>query len=448
MKRNIKAIAELVRAGIASEQDMADLGADNLLSIKSDGEHAHYRFFAMDDGVDVGASLRDVEEITARAASTEDDARVKRNDVVSTEHVDRMGDIIRQKGLDLTHYKKNPTVLYGHDSGSAFGGNSAASLTAGLPIGTAKGLRRAKLADGVLATLSDTHFFPVGVNPKGDLVYQIVQAGGLPGRSIGFIPHDLYVPESEEERTKLGLGRFGFDIRKSEQLEYSVVPVPANAHALGEKAIKAARAVLDEFGRQSAGAKQLAAEVWSELPVTEARWFEIRRAKARSRIVVPAMPKAAPAAEDELELEQPAALEPPAEQPVADTRAHEGAEEHAGLEHLEPDEYEQLELHLTAAGLTELARALDSLVRSHTLLIERFEALEQSHKAISDALRTAAHSPDHLADTSRGGCEAGNGPPRNPDETSEGPGEDFYSEALAYVRKKPIKTALRVPPVS
>jgi len=38
--------------------------------------------------------------------------------VISNEEVDRDGDIVSLKGWDLSHFKKNPVVLFGHDHNS------------------------------------------------------------------------------------------------------------------------------------------------------------------------------------------------------------------------------------------------------------------------------------------------------------------------------------------
>src|SRR3979490_2369715 len=35
--------------------------------------------------------------------------------IISTEVTDRAGEIVKQDGWDLTHYKNNPIVLWGHD---------------------------------------------------------------------------------------------------------------------------------------------------------------------------------------------------------------------------------------------------------------------------------------------------------------------------------------------
>src|SRR5712672_1326038 len=35
--------------------------------------------------------------------------------IISTEVTDRAGEIVRQSGWDLTNYKNNPIVLWGHD---------------------------------------------------------------------------------------------------------------------------------------------------------------------------------------------------------------------------------------------------------------------------------------------------------------------------------------------
>ena len=41
--------------------------------------------------------------------------------VLSDEGVDRMGDVIRASGWDLTHFKANPIALFGHDHSNILG---------------------------------------------------------------------------------------------------------------------------------------------------------------------------------------------------------------------------------------------------------------------------------------------------------------------------------------
>jgi hypothetical protein len=65
-------------------------------------------------------------------------------------------------------------------------------------------------------------FTPEEVNPDGFKVHQLVEAGFLRAVSVGFRPLE-YTYNAERE---------GYDFKRAELLEVSVVPVPANQEAL------------------------------------------------------------------------------------------------------------------------------------------------------------------------------------------------------------------------
>ena len=123
---------------------------------------------------------------------------------ITTETPDRVGDSVKAAGLSLTNYKKNPVVLWAHDY-------------AGLPIGKAVSIVAS--ATGVKAIVR----FATAENPMAATVYNLVRAGYLSAVSIGF--RALEVAANEYD---------GWDITKSELLEFSVVPVPMHPEALIE----------------------------------------------------------------------------------------------------------------------------------------------------------------------------------------------------------------------
>lgn len=122
--------------------------------------------------------------------------------VISTEHPDRMQDVIKQDGWQLERYKANPIVLWGHDYKQ-------------LPIGVCTNLyvgeyegKSALIAEGKFAD----HEFAQVIRKLYDS--KIVRA-----TSVGFIPkkfdeHDMSI------------------ITIAELLEFSFVSVPANPYAL------------------------------------------------------------------------------------------------------------------------------------------------------------------------------------------------------------------------
>jgi HK97 family phage prohead protease len=124
---------------------------------------------------------------------------------VSTAAVDRMGDIIEQEGIDLKHYRKNPVVLWAHDYATP-------------PIG--KSLWIKKQDGGLISKMqfADTAF--------AQEIFSLYKGGFLKAFSIGFIPKEFEPIDKNE-------GMFGARrYKKTEMLEYSAVPVPANPEAL------------------------------------------------------------------------------------------------------------------------------------------------------------------------------------------------------------------------
>jgi HK97 family phage prohead protease len=117
--------------------------------------------------------------------------------IVSTNSVDRHGEIVDIEGLDLRPYLANPVVLWAHDASS-------------LPVAKTIGL--IKEGGRLIARMQ----FAVKESAFAKEVYDLLVGGYLNAFSIGFVPHEMD----------------GNRYTKGELLEYSVVPVPANAEAL------------------------------------------------------------------------------------------------------------------------------------------------------------------------------------------------------------------------
>lgn len=123
---------------------------------------------------------------------------------VSTDTVDRMGDILDPAGVDLGNYKKNPVVLWAHDYTK-------------LPIGKAQWIKRD--GNGILSKVKfASHEF-------AQEVFQLYKEGFLKAFSVGFIPKEW----EDKENKKGAMNRV---YTKWEMLEYSAVPVPANPDAV------------------------------------------------------------------------------------------------------------------------------------------------------------------------------------------------------------------------
>lgn len=142
---------------------------------------------------------------TERLKSRSDELAAAR---ISTEEVDRDGDIVRAAGLDLAAYKQNPVVLYAHDSHE-------------VPVGRAVEV----VAEPGIGVRAQWRWN--ASDPLGGRVKQAWDAGFLNATSIGFRP----IRYTENKHG-------GLTFQEAELYEFSVVPVPANAGALrGLKAL-------------------------------------------------------------------------------------------------------------------------------------------------------------------------------------------------------------------
>lgn len=124
--------------------------------------------------------------------------------IVASEDVDRDGEILDLKGLDIKRYMKNPIVLWAHDYSQP-------------PI--AKTVELVKEEAGKLRAKVK---FAVAQYPFAKLIYELVKDGFQNASSIGFIPKEGEFDEAKN----------AFRFTKSEMLEFSMVPVPANPFAL------------------------------------------------------------------------------------------------------------------------------------------------------------------------------------------------------------------------
>lgn len=126
--------------------------------------------------------------------------------ICSTGKPDRMGDVIIQNGIDLTAYRTNPVVLWGH--------------SADVPVARAIEI---DVKDGKLQ--ATVQFPPEGEDEDSDWVYSKIKAGIVNATSVGFIPLD-YEPLDAKNPWD------GYKFKTSELLEFSFVSVPANSGCL------------------------------------------------------------------------------------------------------------------------------------------------------------------------------------------------------------------------
>lgn len=133
----------------------------------------------------------------------ETDARSVRF-VLSTVAEDRVGDTIDPTGWKLDNYRKNPVVLWGHDQYFP-------------PIGKMSDVR----VDAAGALVGTVEFATAEQHPFADTIYKLVKGGFINAGSVGFVPLRWEFRDD-----------FGIDFKEQELLEYSIVTVPANPHAL------------------------------------------------------------------------------------------------------------------------------------------------------------------------------------------------------------------------
>lgn len=145
--------------------------------------------------------------------------------VLSTSDRDRHNTVLNMDGWELDNYRKNPIVLYAHQS------SGKALFTQPDPdnvIGKMENIRLEKTLTGK-ALLGDVIFEPERINPKAEKLYQKVKFGSLTRVSVGFM--------------EVGQGKFGtgdeargaanetYYFSGQELLEVSIVDLPSNPNA-------------------------------------------------------------------------------------------------------------------------------------------------------------------------------------------------------------------------
>ena len=130
--------------------------------------------------------------------------------IISTEAVDRMKDVILVAGWQLKNYKNNPVVLFAHDHRQP-------------PIAKALSVKK-NTKDKTLT--SRAQFMSPDTYAFAETIFQMYVQGFMKATSVGFMPLQYERVEEDESR------RNGINFLKSELLEYSAVPIPANPEAL------------------------------------------------------------------------------------------------------------------------------------------------------------------------------------------------------------------------
>ncbi len=158
----------------------------------------------------------------------------ERSDVswISTESVDRTGEVVVARGMNDAQFQGNPLVTLGH----------AYWLP---PVG--KSLWRRRVKDGSLVGIKAKTQYPPRPDAwptdeawVPDKVLALVQAGLLQGKSIGFLPTKAHIPDEKEVSKNGWPEQVALVIDEWLLLEYACVFLPANQDALVEAVSKGA----------------------------------------------------------------------------------------------------------------------------------------------------------------------------------------------------------------
>lgn len=132
--------------------------------------------------------------------------------IASTDAIDAYDEIVDQGTWDLSRFRANPVVLYAHDSRE-------------LPIGRATRCEVVSAVHGKRLECT-IEFVTADMNPKGDQVWRMVQAGFLKAVSVGFRPGTV--------RTEKRDGKEIVVLADNLLHEISVTPIGANPEALAK----------------------------------------------------------------------------------------------------------------------------------------------------------------------------------------------------------------------
>ena len=160
----------------------------------------------------------------------------ERSDVswISTESVDRTGEVVLARGMDDGQFRLNPLVTLNHDYSLPAVGRSLwrRRVSDGTPPQGLVGIKAKTLYPPRPSSWpADEPWLP-------DQVFALVQAGLLAGKSIGFLPLQVHVPDEKEVAQRGWAEDVRLVIDRWLLLEYACVSLPANPHALVEAVAK------------------------------------------------------------------------------------------------------------------------------------------------------------------------------------------------------------------
>jgi hypothetical protein len=132
--------------------------------------------------------------------------------IFSTPAIDRDYDLIVQDGIDLSWFKTNPLVFWGHEHDTQPIGKC---VSVGLENGNLVGIIQFVPADNTI------------VGAKAEGIFQLCRDGYLSTVSIGFIPREVVFPKDKTRSNNDGV-----DVITCEMVEVSIVGIPSQRAAL------------------------------------------------------------------------------------------------------------------------------------------------------------------------------------------------------------------------
>jgi len=160
------------------------------------------------------------------ATVTDDPAPGDRADVswISTEALDRQGEVVLASGLDDSQFARNPIVTLNHDYARP-------------PVGRSTWRRRVRKG-GVRGVQARTAYPPRPEAWDGpwppDAAFALVRAGLLAGKSIGFLTLEARAPTKDEVADRPELAQCRRIVTKWLLLEYACTWLPVNPETVTE----------------------------------------------------------------------------------------------------------------------------------------------------------------------------------------------------------------------
>jgi hypothetical protein len=148
---------------------------------------------------------------------------------ITEEAPDRAGDIVVARGMDDSHFRLNPIVTLNHNYEEP-------------PVG--RSLWRRRVKEGALVGVKAKTFYPPRpaswTNPDWppDQAFDLIQAGLLRGKSIGFFPLKLRTPTSEEIERQPAMSKVRYIIEEWLLAEYACCVLPLQPHAVVDEVCK------------------------------------------------------------------------------------------------------------------------------------------------------------------------------------------------------------------